>query len=101
MPSAPAASIARTRSEFFLSFDLRAIELRVELKFPASTTQCAEPFAKRALAIDAHKIRVDEDVTDVLLFNRPLKNALKLRMNGGLAARELQNVDEAFASKHA
>ena len=75
---------------------LHAIELKVELQ-PAAREELAELRRKFRLVRDAHAVRIEQEVIDLLVVARPFQQLEELRVQRRLATGELENLDAAFA----
>jgi hypothetical protein len=87
-------------AEFTLPRFLRAVELDVELELPLLAPHAAEFGPEGLVGRDTHRVRVDEDVADRAMVEGPVEEIEEARVERRLAARELEDVDEALAVDH-
>ena len=80
---------------------LHTIELHIQLKLAIYTPNIRQHFAERRITSHANSIGIDKHVPNLWMRNRPAQNAFKLRMNGWLATRKLQDVNQTLARNHA
>ena len=79
---------------------LRPVELQVELEMPAPRS-FTEGREEAVLLCDPHRVGVHEAVVDAGFGVDPVKQLEELRMEGRLAAGELEDLDVALALDHA
>src|SRR5438128_6794544 len=83
-----------------LTFDLRTIELQVELKIlpPGGVGKIG---CKRRVMGQPHPIGVEQQIVNSGVRLDPLDKLEKLRVQGGFAAGKLKDFNAAFAVDHA
>ena len=88
-------------AQLALAVLLHTVELHVELELPVRTVHVRQHPAESFVTSHTYRVGIHQHVADLRMLDGPAQDPLELRVDGRLAAGELQDVDEPLARHHA